>query len=201
MRARILAGFLLWTPLAGLAGWGSPAATGFPPAERACTSFCLDNGGQAVFVANYDNEIWEGQLFVNKRGVTKTGWETGTGGKVARWTAEYGSVTFNLAGIHMAWGGMNEARVRIAGAVDHYLICDRSGACAAVEFLEGRTVFHTGEALPVKALTNTAYQTSVEAWRCRHVTHDGRTGRSAGDGDQPLVGHRPRKVRHRIRFT
>ncbi|NIV31091.1 MAG: hypothetical protein GWN58_16835, partial [Anaerolineae bacterium] len=30
----------------------------------------------------------------------------------------------------------NDARVRIADAVDHYLVCDRSGACAAVEFLE-----------------------------------------------------------------
>jgi len=150
-------------------------------------------------------------LFVNKRGVTKTGFEPGTTGKYARWTARYGSVTFNLAGIQMAWAGMNEAglaistmwlgetayaatderppllaplwiqyqldtsatieevmandaRVRIYGSEDHYLICERSGACAVVEFLEGRTVFHVAGALPVKVLANDPYRESAEAW-------------------------------------
>jgi len=182
------------------------------PAEGACTSFCLDNAGQAIFCSNYDNEIWEGLLFVNKRGVTKTGYEAGTTGRYARWAAEYGSVTFNLAGAQMVWAGMNEAglvistmwlgqtrnpapdarpplisplwiqyqldtcatladvmandgRVRIADTVDHYLICDRSGACAAVEFLEGKTVFHSGDAMPAKALTNDPYRLSVDAWQ------------------------------------
>jgi choloylglycine hydrolase len=59
----------------------------------------------------------------------------------------------------------NEARVRIADTVDHYLICDRSGACAAAEFLEGVTVYHTGDAMPVKALTNHAYAKAVSAWQ------------------------------------
>jgi hypothetical protein len=59
----------------------------------------------------------------------------------------------------------NDARVRIADVVHHYLGCDRSGACAAVEFLEGKTVFHTGDAMPVKALTNDAYRTSVASWQ------------------------------------
>ena len=182
------------------------------PAEGACTSFYLDNGGNPVFGANYDHEIWEGYLFVNKRGVTKTGYEAGTSGKYARWTAEYGSVTFNLAGVQLAWAGMNEAglvistmwlgetrspapderpplvspfwvqyqldtcatiedvmanetRVRIADAVDHYLICDQTGTCAAVEFLEGKTVFYTGEAMPVNALANNPYQIQAEAWQ------------------------------------
>ena len=182
-----------------------------PAPGGACTSFCLDNGGHTVFGTNYDNQIWEGLLFVNKRGVTKTGWEAGTSGKYARWTAQYGSVSFNLAGNQMVWAGMNEAglaistmwlgethnpppdgrpplisalwlqyqldtcatlaevmaneaRVRIADTVDHYLVCDRSGACAAVEFLEGGTVYHTGNAMPVKALTNHAYLKAVAAW-------------------------------------
>ena len=145
--------------------------------DQTCTSFRLDNGGQAVFGSNYDNLNQEGMLVVNKRGVSKTGWEAGTTGKYARWTAEYGSVTFNHAGPQFAWAGMNEAglaistmglnsshspapderpplvnslwiqyqldtsatleevmandsRVRISDTVDHYLICDRSGACA-----------------------------------------------------------------------
>ena len=53
-------------------------------------------------------------LFVNKRGVTKSGWEAGTTGQYALWTAEYGSLTFSLAGIQMAWAGMNEAGLMIS---------------------------------------------------------------------------------------
>jgi choloylglycine hydrolase len=121
-------------------------------------------------------------------------------------------VTFNLAGVQMAWAGMNEAglvistmwlgetrnpapderpplvsalwaqyqldtcamledvmvndsRVRMGDNVDHYLVCDRSGACAAVEFLNGRTVFHTGDALPVETLANQAYRKELAAWQ------------------------------------
>ena len=212
MKCKALSTLLLLVTLLALAGWGTPTQVRPSTVEGACTSFCLDNGGHAVFGSNYDNEIWEGLLFVNKRGVTKTGWEAGTSGKYARWTAEYGSVTFNLAGVQLAWAGMNEAglaistmwlgetrnpapderpplvsplwvqyqldtcatleevmandaRVRIADTVDHYLICDRSGACAAVEFLEGKTVFHTGARLPVKTLTNHAYLKAVAAWQ------------------------------------
>jgi choloylglycine hydrolase len=207
-----LSALSLLVTLMAFAGWDTPAQLRPSAVEGACTSFGLDNGGHAVFGSNYDNAIWEGLLFVNKRGVTKTGWEAGTSGRYARWTAEYGSVTFNLAGVQLAWAGMNEAgltistmwlgetrspapderpplvsplwiqyqldtcatvdevmandaRVRIADAVDHYLVCDRSGACAAVEFLEGETVFHTGDALPVNALANTAYQKAVAAWQ------------------------------------
>ncbi len=181
-------------------------------ADGSCTSFGLNNGDKAVHGANNDDPIWEGLLFVNKRGVTKTGWEAGTSGKYARWTAEYGSVTFNTASVQMAWGGMNEAglaistmrfegtrdpesderpplisplwiqyqldtsatieevmandsRVRITNVRDHYLVCERSGACAVVEFLGGKTVFHTGEDMPVEALANSNYQNSVNAWQ------------------------------------
>jgi penicillin V acylase-like amidase (Ntn superfamily) len=202
----------LLAALVGMVARGLPAKAGHPPVDPACTSFCLDNGGSAVFGTNYDNQIWEGLLFVNKRGVTKTGWEASTTGRYARWTAEYGSVTFNLAGVQMAWAGMNEAglaistmwlgethnpspderpplvsplwvqyqldtcatleevmandaRVRIVDTVDHYLVCDRSGACAAVEFLQGKTVFHVGDAMPVKTLTNHAYQKAAGAWQ------------------------------------
>jgi choloylglycine hydrolase len=212
MPFKALSKLSLLVTLLALAGWGAPAPVRRSTVEGACTSFCLDNGGHAVYGTNYDNEIWEGLLFVNKRGVTKTGWEAGTSGRYARWTAEYGSVTFNLAGVQMAWAGVNEAgltistmwlggtrspapderpplvsplwvqyqldtcatleevmandaRVRIADTVDHYLVCDRSGACAAVEFLEGETVFHTGDAMPVRTLTNHAYLKAVGAWQ------------------------------------
>jgi penicillin V acylase-like amidase (Ntn superfamily) len=212
----ILMSFALLTTAVGLTFWSFPAKAIHPPAEAACTSFCLDNGGYAVFGSNYDNNIWEGLLFVNKRGLAKSGFEAGTTGKYACWTAKYGSLTFNLAGIQMAWAGMNEVglvistmwlgetcnpapderpplipplwvqyqldtcatieemlandtRVRIAGTVDHYLICDRLGACAAVEFLEGKTVFHTSNVMPVKTLTNHAYLKAVGTWHARRL--------------------------------
>jgi len=211
---------LLLVAILSLAGSVAPEQVHPPAFQGACSSFCLHNGGYAVFGSNYDNEIREGLLFVNQRGVTKSGWEAGTTGKVARWTAEYGSVTFNLAGAQLAWAGMNEAglvistmwvaetlspipderpplvsalwvqyqldtcatledvmasdaRVRIADTVDHYLVCDRSGDCAAIEFLEGKTLFHSGDAMPVEALTNAAYEEAVEGWQEGHLQDDG----------------------------
>ena len=59
----------------------------------------------------------------------------------------------------------SDAEIRpVPSAVDHYLVCDRTGACATIEFLEGKSVYHTGESLPVKALTNHPYQDSIVAW-------------------------------------
>lgn len=77
---------------------------------RCCTSFCLYNAGNPLFGTNFDNDkVYEGLLFVNKRNVSKSGWETGTTGEVTQWISKYGSVTFNLAGYQFAWAGMNEA--------------------------------------------------------------------------------------------
>ena len=59
----------------------------------------------------------------------------------------------------------SDADIRLAeSAVDHYLVCDRTGACATIEFLEGKLVYHIGESLPVTALTNNTYDDSVSAW-------------------------------------
>jgi len=54
-----------------------------------------------------------------------------------------------------------DRKVRIRSAVPlHYLVADRKGQVAAVEFLDGRMVAHTGEDLPVAALTNSVYETA-----------------------------------------
>ncbi len=74
-----------------------------------CTSFVSHERGTLVFGSNYDNDIWQGLLFVNRRGLRKTGWEPSTSGTIAQWTARYGSVTFSVAGLQLAWAGMNEA--------------------------------------------------------------------------------------------
>jgi choloylglycine hydrolase len=44
----------------------------------------------------------------------------------------------------------------------HYLVCDRFGKVATIEFLEGKLVYHTEESLPEKVLTNNTYDESLE---------------------------------------
>jgi len=56
----------------------------------------------------------------------------------------------------------NAEAVRIASLVKlHYLVNDRQGNSATVEFLNGNMVAHTGETLAVSALTNDTYEKSV----------------------------------------
>ena len=57
-----------------------------------------------------------------------------------------------------------DQEVRVAGdAPLHYLVADRKGQVATVEFLDGRLVAHTGESLPVATLTNSTYAESEKA--------------------------------------
>jgi penicillin V acylase-like amidase (Ntn superfamily) len=44
----------------------------------------------------------------------------------------------------------------------HYLVCDKSGAAAAIEYLDGKFVCHTGDSLPLAALTNSTYDECAE---------------------------------------
>jgi len=57
-----------------------------------------------------------------------------------------------------------DQKVRIKGDTPlHYLVADRKGQVAAVEFLDGRLVAHTGKNLPVATLTNSTYEESEKA--------------------------------------
>src|SRR5687768_12974444 len=57
----------------------------------------------------------------------------------------------------------NSSTVRIASAVKlHYLVSDRSGNSATIEFLDGQLVAHTGNHLPFSALANDTYIRSLE---------------------------------------
>lgn len=69
-------------------------------AADACTTFCT----RGLFGRNYDFEIGDGMVFVNKRGLTKSAQRPNG----ASWTSRYGSVTFNQFGRDSATGGMNE---------------------------------------------------------------------------------------------
>ncbi len=63
----------------------------------------------------------------------------------------------------------SDALVRISprrtGLGIHVLISDRTGDCASIEFLDGKMVAHTGSKLPVRALTNDTYASSLNHWQ------------------------------------
>lgn len=44
----------------------------------------------------------------------------------------------------------------------HFLVCDSKGDVASIEFLGGQLVCHTGQALPVPALTNSTYSECLD---------------------------------------
>ena len=44
----------------------------------------------------------------------------------------------------------------------HYLIADKNGDCASIDFLNGRLVYHAGETMMFKTLTNDTYEKSIE---------------------------------------
>jgi len=77
--------------------------------SHACTSFCLNTPDGPVFGTNLDLTTGEGHLFVNRRGIAKEGYGSSTKGETAKWVSRFGSVTFNLVGRELPWGGMNEA--------------------------------------------------------------------------------------------
>jgi penicillin V acylase-like amidase (Ntn superfamily) len=194
----------------GVAAYGQ-LVTGLPLRidSRSCTSFCLNDSGHAVFGSNYDNDKPEGMIFINKRGISKSGFMPGTTGQIAQWTSKFASISFTVVGYQLAWAGMNEKglvmstmalpetqnpeaderpalhsphwmqymldncgsvkdvikadlQVRIFQTVDHYLVADRTGDCAVIEFLDGQMVVHTGHELAAPVLTNSTYSESVD---------------------------------------
>lgn len=58
----------------------------------------------------------------------------------------------------------SDKRIReseVAGLPIHYALCDREGNMATVEFIDGKLVYHEGDTLPVKVLTNDTYANSL----------------------------------------
>jgi penicillin V acylase-like amidase (Ntn superfamily) len=64
------------------------------------------------------------------------------------------------------------ADIRISDTEDHYLACDRTGACAVIESLNGQLVIRDGKDLPVRALTNTAYEECLAYLSVKHGPND-----------------------------
>ncbi len=69
-----------------------------------CTTFCFADKGQIVFSRNYDWEIGNGMLMINKRGMSKTAMLQ-EDEKAAKWVSKYGSLTFNQYGREFPTGG------------------------------------------------------------------------------------------------
>lgn len=87
-------------------------------ASGECTSFVFNTNDRPIFAANYDfpDELEDGLIFVNPRNTQKRGWTVNftndykpdaTSEKIT-WVSKYGSVTFNLVGYGLVWGGANE---------------------------------------------------------------------------------------------
>ncbi len=51
----------------------------------------------------------------------------------------------------------------------HYLVCDASGDCATIEFLDGKMVCHRGSTLPFRALANDPYEPSAAFARAHPI--------------------------------
>ncbi|APV51234.1 hypothetical protein BWI17_17040 [Betaproteobacteria bacterium GR16-43] len=71
----------------------------------ACTTFCVRGPDGLVFGRSYDYGFGEGMVLVNARGLEKVSLLERN---PARWTAKYGSVTFNQYGRDNPMGGVNE---------------------------------------------------------------------------------------------
>jgi choloylglycine hydrolase len=68
----------------------------------------------------------------------------------------------NFASVSEVIESNSSIRITTNSKPIHFLVCDSSGQAAAIEFLDGKMVCHTAETLPVKALTNSTYDESIE---------------------------------------
>ena len=70
----------------------------------------------------------------------------------------------NFSTIEEVISGQSEIMIRERDDLFHFLVCDRMGNCATIEFIGKKAVYHTKEAMPVKALTNSKYAETVSYW-------------------------------------
>jgi len=81
----------------------------------------------------------------------------------------------NFSSVEEVMASDSHLRIRPGGAPLHYLVCDREGKAATIEFIEGRMVVHTGDGLPVGVLTNSTYAECLE-YLGQHEGFGGDTG-------------------------
>jgi penicillin V acylase-like amidase (Ntn superfamily) len=54
------------------------------------------------------------------------------------------------------------SQICLDGWTWHFFTCDKSGNCAAIEFIDGQTQVYGGESMPVPALCNTPYARELD---------------------------------------
>ena len=62
----------------------------------------------------------------------------------------------------------SDSQIRIRGSGGpgcHFLVCDRTGNSATIEFIGRKLVYLTKERMPVKTLTNSTYADSISFWK------------------------------------
>ncbi|MGZ8544067.1 MAG: linear amide C-N hydrolase [Flavisolibacter sp.] len=69
----------------------------------------------------------------------------------------------NCASIKDVIASDSVIRIMGKGAPQHYLVADKNGQAATIEFLEGKMKVHTGATLPYSVLTNNTYQSSIKS--------------------------------------
>jgi len=70
----------------------------------------------------------------------------------------------NFSNVEEIMASDSAMRVVSPGRIPHYLVSDRYGNCAIIEFLNGKMVTHSGKNLPVKVLSNSSYDRSISEW-------------------------------------
>jgi len=55
----------------------------------------------------------------------------------------------------------------------HYFIWDKEGNCAVVDFIDGRAVVSSGNAITIPLLTNSEYSFSVNSWKKKEIPEKG----------------------------
>jgi len=70
----------------------------------------------------------------------------------------------NFSTVEEVMASDSTMRIVSPGRIPHFLVSDKYGNCATIEFIDGKMVTHSGNNLPVKALANTSYDRSISEW-------------------------------------
>ena len=193
-----------------------------------CTTFFINNDNKAVFGKNYDWDIDDGYVIVNRRNMKKQAFRQDN---PVEWTSRYGSVSFIQYGMEFPTGGMNEkglvietmwedmqeypgpddrrsidnmqwiqyqldtyssikdvvasldtVNIRpVSMAKVHYLLADRDGNCASIDFIDGKAAVFVNKEMDLYALANHTYRESKRQLS-RYRTSDGSIDPGKGSG-------------------
>lgn len=71
----------------------------------------------------------------------------------------------------------SDSLLRIVDATSkyHFLVCDRFGNVATIEFLDGKMVSHIQKSLPIPVLANSTYSSSLECYNSKENTDSNRS--------------------------